>query len=453
MKIFKISLIAILVFSSFSCSDELEEINIDPNKVSLTSGETLFNGIILANTSVQAGFLNYASGVATGYFVGDGRLRSIQNYEFPNTDSNTPWSNLYVGVVKQSRTLRSGIPVANQNFFYGASKVLEAHAIGTAASLFGDVPYVTAANLENTPPVYDNQLDVYRNLQSLLDGAILDFQNSGISGGISEDTFFNGNTSSWIAVAYTLKGKLYLENREYEKALSSVQNGISVASGTMAFTGRNLLNELKISSTFAPHLTVNGSYLIDLIGNRNNAKTNEIDRAGYYYDGTEINLNGIAAVDAPTKLITLEENLLTWAEVLIRLEGSNFSIALSKLNEHRTNLRNGVYFPITTGTYDDYVSADFEPGGIENIDGVLSKEDALLREIIEERYTSFFYQIVGFNDLRRMKKDPVSIQVPVPFNTGTQHPERFIYPFDELNTNGDNTPNITDVFTKTRVNE
>ena len=46
------------------------------------------------------------------------------------------------------------------------------------------------------------------------------------------------------------------------------------------------------------------------------------------------------------------------------------------------------------------------PSGLENVDGSLSKEDALLREIIEERHVSFFADILSFNDLRRTKRDP-----------------------------------------------
>ena len=143
---------------------------------------------------------------------------------------------------------------------------------------------------------------------------------------------------------------------------------------------------------------------------------------------------------------------MTWAEAAIRSGASNFDQALAKLNEHRANLRNGLYFPTNSGVYDDYVSADFEAGGIENADSSLSREDALLREIIEERYVTFFAHILSFNDIRRAEKDPASLQVPVPFNVGSQRPQRFLYPFDEVNTNS-NTPDITDIFAKTQINQ
>lgn len=465
MKLIKTSFIIAIFVSIFGCQSIVDDINdVDPNKIATVSGEVLFTGVQLADIAGQSGILSQAGGVVSGYFVGADRLNFIQNYEYINSDSNTPWNNIYQGVVKQARELRSGIEVPNQDFFYGASKVLEAHAVGTAANIFGDVPFSEAANNDIPTPKYDGQVSVYMALQDLLDEAISDLQNAGTSGGISEDIFFGGDSNKWIKTAYTLKARLFLDVRDYANALSSAQNGISSSSETMKYSppntlgaDTNLLHEVITGSTSGGAIAANGSFLIDLLGTgsegRNNTKTDEVDRAAYYYDGTDINDSGIAGVDEPMNQISLQENLLIWAETSLRSGAGNFDTALMKLNEHRANLRNGVYFPVNTGVYDDYVSADFEASGIENIDGSLSKEDALLREIIEERYATFFTTVLGFNDLRRMKKDPAAIQVPVPFNVGSKHPERFLYPFDEENTNGANVPKIADIFVKTAINQ
>ncbi|WP_420602593.1 SusD/RagB family nutrient-binding outer membrane lipoprotein [Flagellimonas sp.] len=462
MRLFKIATVIVILFNFLACQEIVDDINDnDPNTISKVDGQTLFTGMQLANITAQLGYLNWAAGVWTGNFVGSGRFAPIQEYQYGNTNSNTPWFNIYVGVVQQARELRSGIPVTNKDFFFGASRVLEAHALGTAASMFGDVPFTDAVNAEIPTPTYDGQIAVYGSVQSLLDEAIANLQAAGTGGGISEDLFFGGNSTNWIKAAYSLKARLYLEVGDYSSAIAAAQNGISLQSESMQYhppavvlTGdTNLLNQF-FTGSFPDDLTTEGAYLIDLMtgaNNRNNAKTDEVDRAAYYFDGTQINLNGIAGVDEPMNLISLQENLLTWAEAAIR--SNDFATALAKLNEHRGNLRNGEYFAISTGIYDDYVEADFEAAGIENVDGSLSKEDALLREIIQERYVSFFAELVSFNDLRRTKKDPTAIQVGVPFNTGSQHPERFLYPFSEENTNGANVPDIADIFVKTPVNQ
>ena len=440
MRLLKLSLIIVLFFGVLGCQDIVDDINDnDPNSISNVDGKTLFTGMQLADITAQSGYLNWAAGVWTGNFVGSGRFAPVQDYQYGNTNSDTPWRNMYVGVVKQAKELRSGIEVTNKDFFFGASKVLEAHAVGTAANVFGNVPFSEAGNDDFPTPKYDEQVDVYNALQVLLDEAISDLQAAGTGGGIVEDLYFGGDSNKWIKAAYTLKARLYLDVRDYASALVAAQSGISSESESMKYyppavvnTGdTNLLNQF-FTGSFPDDLTTEGTFLIDLTGtgseSRNNAKTDEIDRAAYYYDGTQINLSGIAANDEPMNQISFQENLLTWAEASIRANSGNFDAALTKLNEHRANLRNGVYFPVTGGVlYDDYVEADFLATGIENVDGSLSKGDALLREIIEERYVSFFADILSFNDLRRIKKDPVALQVPVPFNTGSQHPERFLY--------------------------
>ncbi|SHG81871.1 SusD/RagB family nutrient-binding outer membrane lipoprotein [Flagellimonas flava] len=463
MKVYKMVLIAVLLL--VSCQSAVDDINENPNQIGDVDGSAIFTGIQLADVSAQMGFLNWAGGVVAGYFVGDGRLSTIQDYGYNNTDSDTPWSNIYIGVVNQARKIRSGIDVTNRDFFFGASKVMEAHALGTATNVFGDIPFTEAGNEDIPNPTYDGQVAVYGELQALLDSAISDLQASGVSGGIAEDLLYGGSSADWIKAAYTLKARFYLDVGDYASAISAAQSGIANASETMQYIpatpgvggGNNFLNELLNSSTFGGDISAEGTFLIELIGtgaeSRNNAKTDEVDRFAYYYDGTAINLAGIAAPDEPMKQISLEENTLIWAEALARGGAGSFDAALAKLNEHRANLRAGEFFTITTGIYEDYVSADFENGGIENLDGSLSREDALLREVIEERYVTFFNQILGFNDLRRTKKDPAALQVPVPFNSGAQHPERFLYPFSEENTNGANVPQIADIFVKTPINQ
>ncbi|WP_025663170.1 SusD/RagB family nutrient-binding outer membrane lipoprotein [Aquimarina megaterium] len=467
MRTFRITLFIATFFSVIGCQDVVDDINDnDPNTIGAVDGRSLLTGMQLADITAQSGYLNWAAGVWTGNFVGSGRFDPIQNYQYGNTNSNTPWRNIYVGVVKQARELRSGIPVSNKDFFFGVSKVLETHALGTAVNVFGKVPFTQAGNDDFPTPEYEEQLAVYSGLQTLLDEAISDLQNAGDIN-ISEDLFFGGDANKWVKAAYTLKARLYLDVRDYSSALAAVQNGISSEEETMKYTppavvltgDTNLLNQF-FNGSFPDDLAVEGSYLISLLGSgpesRNNTKTNEVDRSAYYYTDTEINDSdgGIAGVAEPMNQISLQENLLIWAEAALRLGASNFDQALSKLNEHRANLRNGVYFSVTTNAmYDDYVETDFTAGGVENIDGSLSKEDALLREIIEERYATFFADILSFNDLRRFKKDPVTLQVGVPFNVGDRHPERFLYPFSEENTNGANVPDVTDIFVKTDVNQ
>jgi hypothetical protein len=101
--------------------------------------------------------------------------------------------------------------------------------------------------------------------------------------------------------------------------------------------------------------------------------------------------------------------------------------------------------------YDPYVAADFDNLGIENPSGI-SSANALLREILEERYITLFGQIEVFNDTRRTQNESI-VRVPIVPNTGSSLPQRFLIGDSEIDTNN-NTPNpIPGFFEPTQVNQ
>ena len=91
----------------------------------------------------------------------------------------------------------------------GQLKVLEALFMGTAADLFGDVPYDSALTAE---PKFDTQADVYAHVQATLDTAITDLAGAGAGGAV--DFFYSSNFSKWTALAHTLKARFYMHTAE-----------------------------------------------------------------------------------------------------------------------------------------------------------------------------------------------------------------------------------------------
>ncbi len=82
----------------------------------------------------------------------------------------------------------------------------------------------------------------------------------------------------------------------------------------------------------------------------------------------------------------------------------------------------------------------------------VTADQALLREILEERYVSFFGQIEGFNDMRRTQNETL-VRVPVVPNTGAQLPQRFLYPQSEIDRNSSTPSPIPGLFVRTPVNQ
>ena len=406
----------------------------------------------------------------SGQLIGYTSLYSnIYGYALSTVETNGEWNSAYIGVITNARHIQSAAP--DDKLLVGISKVLEANAIGTLALLTGDVPYSEIGNSEISDPKFDGQIEVLASMSTLLDGAISDL-NGASSRNESFDIYFNGDKDKWIAAAYTLKARYALANKDYAGALAAAGNGISSSAGDMMYIPRgdaainagdkNLFYTI-IAGSRAGDLGNDGSFLLDILDSSNakyrgNAKTNETARHGYYtIDESSASGNtGVIEQFEPQPIATYSENQLIKAEASAR---SGFASGLSALNSYRAWLSGGGRLNATFDDadnymYDAYVEADFTSGGMENADGV-SKDKALLREIIEERYVSGFGSYMPFNDHRRLRGAGESDLVPpFPLNTvgATQHVERMQWSQGELSSNA-NAPTDPGLYAKTAVNK
>lgn len=467
MKNIKYIILSLLIASSYSCESLVEGINDNPNNIasdSFDAGVLLLKGIELANVSIQSGHLTRIGGMWSGQTVGVTLLyKSIYEYNLSAEETNPHWENCYQGVVQQARTLREhtkNSPRAAQ--YAGITKVIEANALGTVASLYGDVPYSEISNVDIEDPKFDSQAEVFAQLQTLLDGAISDLSNAG-NGAIPEDLFLNGNSTKWSKVAHTLKARMYMYTKEYAKAYQEALKGILAPGDALVFTPPNIGNgslnlNYKMVNERGGYWAFDGGYLGTLMGTqRKNSKTDETARLAYFrFDGNSANNNkGLFAPGRPMVMVGYEENLLILAESAART--STEDVALGHLNMLRSYLASGSAFQKLNDTdgllYEPYVVADFEAGGIENSDNI-APQRALIREIVEERYVSGFTQLMPFDDIRRLGAKERDVAILPPFNspTASKYPQRFIVAQTELNANS-NAPSDPGIFQETAVNK
>jgi len=454
----------VLLLCLVNCEKYLD-INEDPNVATDVPAELLLKSMLLADTQIQSGHLMRISQFWTGQMVGIANLYDrINDYIISPEEGNDMWAFMYHGIMTQNNIIQTN---SEDNLVKGIANVVEAHAIGSMASMFGDVPYSEVGIVEDA--AFDGQVAVYQAAQILLNDAIAQLTLVPSTRRFSDDIMLNGNPTAWIQVANTLKARYYLATREYGPAYTSAQSGISTATNSLryaaSYAGYGTTNEnsnlyfLILSGSRAGDLTFNGSFADGLLNpantsSRNNAKTNESRRRDYLtLDQTGINANRLSWKSAPMPLVTYEENLLILAETGFRTLG--FNEGLTRLNALRTRLRTGAAFlgaPALTLQYDNYVVADFDAGGIENATSITA-DKALLREIMEEKYISTFGTLVTFDDFRRIRKSDIDIALPIPINAGAKYPERFLIAQDEINGNT-NAPNpIPDIYTKTPVNQ
>lgn len=475
-KLYNLLIIALL-WGASSCESIVDDLNTDPNNPTNAPASLMLTGVQLANITIHEGHTTRVAGMWSGYFTGIARqYPDFSNYNVNGATFDQIWQNIYAGVFKNGYVLIEKAEQIDNKLMIAIVKITQAHALQTAASCWGDVPYSQIANIDQNPnPVFDSQQEVYGSVQKLLDEAIV-LLNTGQGSIIPAvaDIHFSGNAAKWKEVAYTLKARVYLETRNYEAAYTAAQQGVSKAvNSLMAPHGPVLGGNQNLMYSFlaggrAGDMSSKGAYITTLLNPahpnyRGNAKTDERARFGYYFLNTgdlenitpntssTTTATGIFAQAAPFPLVTYEENMLILAEAGLRSKG--FDAGLSSLNAYRAYLHKGGYVHATYLSnpykYEAYTVADFATGGMANAGG-LPASDALLKEVLTERYVTFFGQKMGFSDLRRTRREAIHLTIPP--NNGGELPERFIYSQSEVNSNT-NAPNpVPGIFVKTPVN-
>lgn len=471
---YPIIIIGLLLITS-GCGELVDGINQDPNNPTRASYQNILTGAEVGAIILNTGESARRAGIFSGYYTGiDRQHQGFSNYTLTTSDFNSLWYDVYVDTYRNALeteqvALESGFAGITQ----GIAQVLQAYSIGMAAALYGDVPFSEAGDITIENPVYESQRNVYQGVQDLLDQAINNLASGSDRPAGGADIYFDGNPQAWTQVAYTLKARFYMHTKEYTEAYNAAQQGIIEPANSLRSPHGSGLEESNLTYLFFA-VEVRGADVIvsdfftslvqpdpttnpDPSRYRGHAKTDETGRFNFYFVTNSLGVqpnttDGFAAQTATGPMVTYEENLLTLAEAGFRSQG--FATGLDHLNDFRAYMNTGGY--LTNALPADYVyepfeQADFASGGIENPDN-LSADDALLREILEERYVTFFGQIEGFNDLRRTSNES-AIAVPVPPNTGSQLPQRFLYPQTEIDRN-DNVPNpIPGFFEPTPVNQ
>ena len=462
-------LVCITVFLTQSCSDLVADLNNDPNNQTTSAYQTILTGAEVGNILFQTGENARRAAIFAGQYTGvDRQHLGFNQYSVTTSDFNALWNDGFNDALRNAMVAeQTAVNEVVGAVTVGITQVVQAQTFGTLAALYGDVPFDQAVNEEFQNPMFEDQVAVYSKTQILLDNAILNLEEGTGRPATGSDIYFDGNAQAWFENAHTLKARFYMHTKEYDKAYMAAQKGISTANNSMQGPHGSAAEDANLNYQFfavevrQSDLIVS-NFMADLmkpgsLTYRGNSKTNESGRNNFYFTtnslGVQPNItNGYAAQSAPSAMITYQENLLILAEAGYRANG--FDTGLTHLNNFRAYMNAGGYLTNANASnilYDAYSTADFVAGGIENTDSI-NTEDALLREILEERYITLFGQVEVFNDTRRTENETI-VRVPILPNVGTVLPQRFIYPQSEIDRNN-NAPNpIPDFFDKTPINK
>lgn len=437
----KISFLSVALAVSMlfnACRKDMSEINAtNPNQFSGSEGRLMITGAELANVLLNSGEAARMAGIFSGYFTGaDRQYLSLQQYSYVAGDFDNIWATLYAEGVAQCRLIKDQAISSNDMVLHSVAAITEANLLLTASGLWGDIPQSEACKDDIAEPKYDKMDLVHEYCIGLLDEAI-----KHTSGSNAYSAAYEGG-HDWAQVAHTLKARALLRKKDYSGAAAAAANGVEAGKDLVAKHSADVPGAWNLYFDFCywnrgGYMTCEGSYLSTLLdgdsansAKRHNAKTDEDARFAYYYSsGTPDNyssrdpnyLDGIFASYQGFTMVGYAENQMILAECASRTNDNDLAL------EHLNNVRSYNAAMFEGSTYDAYDLSDFGPGKL--VEGTDASE-ALLNEILVEKYASLFGQIETFCDLRRTKN-----AIGIPYNTGDKLPERFLFPQSEINSN------------------
>jgi starch-binding outer membrane protein, SusD/RagB family len=352
------------------CHDYLTggDLSNDPNRPVIASNGNLLVGIETTLWGLVGGDPARTTGIFAQQFTGAGSQyqANVETYQLTEDNTNGSFTSIYAGGgLVDIKKLEAGAIAAKDTVFLGVAQVYEGFVMGTAADLFGDVPYSEA--LAGTPnPKLDDQLAVYDSVQKVLSAAIVNLGKTQLPGLADADIEYGGDQDAYIALAHTLKARFYMHTAEvrpeaYAQALAEAKQGIMSDDGN--FVGRfnnssgqqNFYYQFEVTAGRSGYVIPNAGF-IALLESRSDPRRAE------YFNAKGTDLSAIRkAADFQQPYVTYDENTLIWAEAAYRT--GDVPTALAKLNEERAN--HGLPAEVVAG-------------------------QALLREILTEAYISDF---------------------------------------------------------------
>jgi len=238
--------VAALSGSLAACGDYLTGPGISDNPNAPLAVETaqLFQGIQLTQFVQHTGDLSRHTAMWTQQMAGIGNQYSGRDQYVTTEQDLAAWYNaIYTGGgLVDIRDALQRTQTANDRTYTGILKVWEAYLMGESASLWGALPYSEAVAFEtNKTPKLDDQAEIYRQVQALLDAAIADLQSNQGAGPGQVDLVYRGDRQRWIAAAHTLKARFYMHWVEAQ-GFNGTHNGKNVRAEADKACGGNCVD-------------------------------------------------------------------------------------------------------------------------------------------------------------------------------------------------------------------
>ncbi len=214
MKLYNKLLLGAALFSMVSCTEDFEEMNINPNQpANATSAQLLATAQYNYATNIGDAWNNARMGMYYAQYWSSTQYTDESRYQIREGVNQTMWNTFYASVLRELTTAQE-IEAENQlNGFenrIAIAEIMKAMTFQTLSDIYGGpVPYSEALSTENVTPKYDNGKDIYIGVLNTLDEqiAILDEASPSYQNG---DVMYSGNVALWKKFANSLRLRIAL---------------------------------------------------------------------------------------------------------------------------------------------------------------------------------------------------------------------------------------------------
>lgn len=324
--------------------------------------------------------------------------------------------------------------------------IMQVYAWERMVTLWGNIPYTQALDIENILPTYDNALTIYKDLLTRLDGDIgaLD-ESHGSFGGA--DFIYHGDVSAWKMFANTLKLKM-------GTILSDVDAGLATSTIQSAMGGAFTSNADNANFVYLGSPPNTNPLYVDLVlsGRQDFVATTLINdymnpledprRPAYFTlaPDTNVYLGGVYGASSPYALYSHVATSIA--------EDPTFPCTILSYVEVEFYLAEAAARGFTNDTPEEHynagITASFDYWGTAGIDDYLANPDVAYataagdwkQKIATQAWIAFYNNgYLGWTEWRRLDFPDLPLADEAYVNS---IPTRFTYPVFEQTLNGVN---------------
>jgi len=377
-------------------------------------------------------------------------------------DYSGTWGSYYSVMSDITDLIRKSEDVGASHYV-AVGQTLMALNLGMLVDMFGEVPYSEGFDFSTITPKYDDDQQLYTEVISLLDQAILNFGQTSTVTIRTDDFIFQGNIPRWIKFANSLKAR-YLLHTSGTPGYNPAQVLAAVSAGMVAnvddakmnffdqrfnpwaqiaINNENLLLGGWISTQFIEALNGTSYPAVDprlplmigttdageFVGVENGAGRGNAPEQGFrstlipgqYYTGTL----------GPVLIMTFSELKFIESEAAFTTDKPR--AYLSYLEGIRAHMR---MLSVPDATIQTYIDSPSVSMGVAAF---------TIGDVFKEKWIATFLHPETWNDARRFNYAYKNMTLPQNLNPNlnNQFIRRLPYPDSEVSRNGNNVPTVT----------